>query len=110
MRSIAKRDGVIGVIVAQHLMGDTATEADSRELVRHHIDAIWRAVGSHRYTGIGSDLDGFIKPTLAGIERAADLAKLERWIRELYPADAEAILHGNVERVLRRTLQLRAAT
>ena len=101
MQAIRDRDGVIGVILAQHILGDTKDEAASRALLKRHIDAIHQAVGSHAHTAIGSDLDGFIKPTLAGIDDAPDLAKLERWIRELYPDDAEAILHTNVERVLR---------
>ena len=42
------------------------------------------------------------------LERAEDLADLQEWLRDLYPNDAEAILHGNVERVLRTTLRLRA--
>ena len=108
MRSIRDRGGVIGVIAAQHLLGPTATPDDSRKLLCGHIDAIHDAVGSHEHTAIGTDLDGFIKPTLTGLERAEDLADLQEWLRDLYPNDAEAILHGNVERVLRTTLRLRA--
>jgi len=108
MRSIRDRGGVIGVIAAQHLLGPTTTPDDSRKLLCGHIDAIHDAVGSHEHTAIGTDLDGFIKPTLTGLERAEDLADLQEWLRDLYPNDAEAILHGNVERVLRTTLRLRA--
>jgi microsomal dipeptidase-like Zn-dependent dipeptidase len=108
MRAISDRGGVIGLIAAQHLLGSTATPDDSRELLRHHIDAIHDAVGSHAHTAIGTDIDGFIKPMLAGLERAEDFTTLEEWIRDLYPADADAILHGNAERVLRATFRLRA--
>ena len=101
---------MIGLIAAQHLLGATATADDSKALLGRHIAAIHAALGTHAHTAIGSDLDGFIKPTLAGVEGAEDLATLEHWVRELAPDDAEAILHGNVERVLRTTLQLRAAT
>jgi len=107
MRAIRDRGGVIGLIAAQHLLGSTRTPDDSRDLLRRHIDAIGVAVGSHWHTAIGTDLDGFIKPTLAGLERAEDLTTLEEWIRDLYPADADAILHDNAERVLRSTFQLR---
>jgi microsomal dipeptidase-like Zn-dependent dipeptidase len=108
MRRIRDRGGVIGLIVAQHLLGETRTPQDSRELIGRHVDAIHDAVGSHAHTAIGTDLDGFIKPTLAGIDRADDLTTLEGWIRDLYPAEADAILHGNAERVLRTTFALRA--
>jgi microsomal dipeptidase-like Zn-dependent dipeptidase len=50
---------------------------------------------------LGTDIDGFIKPTLAGFEQAEDLAKLETWVRSAGQNDPEAILHGNAERVIR---------
>ncbi|WP_028063968.1 dipeptidase [Solirubrobacter soli] len=108
IRSIAGRNGVIGLITGQHLLGETKTPQDSVALLCRHIDAIHDLVGSHDHTAIGTDLDGFIKPTLSGLERAEDLAKLEGWIRNAYPsADADKLLHGNVERVLRTTFALR---
>jgi microsomal dipeptidase-like Zn-dependent dipeptidase len=108
MRRVRDRGGVIGLIAAQHLLGETATAEESRELLGRHIEAIREAVGGHGHTAIGTDLDGFIKPTLAGLEKAEDLADLEQWIRALCPDGAEAILHGNAERVLRATLRRRA--
>jgi microsomal dipeptidase-like Zn-dependent dipeptidase len=59
--------------------------------------------------GIGSDFDGFIKPTVEGIESAADLSKLREPLVEAYGQDADAILGGNAERVLRKMLRRRAA-
>jgi microsomal dipeptidase-like Zn-dependent dipeptidase len=57
--------------------------------------------GSHRHTAIGLDLDGFIKPTLAGLADMRDMARLERALREGYgDADAELICSGNALRVL----------
>ena len=109
MRAIHDRDGVIGLIAGQHLLGPTQSSDDSRELLKRHIDAIHDALGTHDHTAIGTDLDGFIKPTLAGLERAEDLACLQDWIGDLYPDAADAILHANAERVLRRTFRLRAA-
>ncbi len=109
MRAIRDRDGVIGLIAAQHLLGTTRTPDDSRELLKRHIDAIHDALGDHDHTAIGTDLDGFIKPTLAGLERAEDLTRLQGWIGDLYPDAAGAILHANAERVLRQTFGLRAA-
>jgi microsomal dipeptidase-like Zn-dependent dipeptidase len=108
MRAVAGRDGVIGLITAQHLMGDTSSADESRAVLRRHIEAIHDAVGSHAHTAIGTDLDGFIRPTLDGLESASDLTQLEEWIRSSVVADdAEAILHGNAERVLRKTFALR---
>ena len=100
IKRIADRDGLVGMIMAQHQMGETATEDETRALLKKHADAIAEAAGGHQCTALGSDLDGFIKPTLAGIENAPDYAKLADWIGELYPTDADAILHGNARRVL----------
>ena len=58
-------------------------------------------------TAIGTDRDGFITLTIHGLDSAANLFDLQAWIRELYPADAEAILHGNAERVVRTVLRQR---
>jgi hypothetical protein len=38
---------------------------------------------------IGTDTDGFIKPTLEGFEKAEDLAKLEQWVLDAGQADAQ---------------------
>ena len=108
MRRVRDRDGVIGIIMAQHLLGQTGTPDDSRELLRRHVLAVRDAVGGHDNTVIGTDLDGFISPTLAGIQKAEDLATLEQWIRQIAPNDAEAILHTNAERIVRATLRRRA--
>jgi microsomal dipeptidase-like Zn-dependent dipeptidase len=104
IKRIADRGGVVGMILAQHQMGETARPEDSKAVLKKHADAIAAAAGGHHCTAIGSDLDGFIKPTLAGIDRAPDLATLAGWIRELYPDDADAILHGNAHRVLSSAL------
>ncbi len=109
MRRVRDRDGVIGIIMAQHLLGDTETPDESRELLRRHVMAVRDAVGGHDHTVIGTDLDGFVSLTLAGIEKAEDLTTLEQWIRQIAPDDAEAILHVNPERVVRAALHRRAA-
>jgi microsomal dipeptidase-like Zn-dependent dipeptidase len=109
VRRITERDGVIGLIFAQHQLGATRTEEESRAALNRHIEAIAQAADGHAHTAIGSDLDGFIKPTLSGVERAADLAKVEEWIRGDHPADADAILWGNARRVVRQALRAREA-
>jgi microsomal dipeptidase-like Zn-dependent dipeptidase len=107
MRRIQHRDGVIGLILSEHLMGASDSEAGSRAIVARHVRAIHDALGTHAHTAIGTDLDGFIKPTLHALERASDLQRLETWIREDFPDVAEDILHGNADRMIRRVFALR---
>jgi microsomal dipeptidase-like Zn-dependent dipeptidase len=105
---IAARDGVVGLILAEHQAADglrrtrTSTLDDSLAVLFAHIDRIAEITGSHRHTAIGTDLDGFIKPTLAGLEDAGSLALVERGLIDRYgPADAELICSGNAMRLLR---------
>jgi microsomal dipeptidase-like Zn-dependent dipeptidase len=108
---IARRDGVIGLILARHQLQDGRADgegiAHTVATVRAHVDAIHAITGSHDHVAIGSDLDGFIKPTMSGIESAEHLALLEEPLREAYPDAADAILSGNVVRVVRRVLAQR---
>lgn len=112
IRKIAGRGGVIGLILARHQLHECAGVADPDDpgetplVVRRHIDAIRAATpdNSNAHVAIGSDLDGFIKPTVPGIETAGDLAMLEAPLRQAYGADAEAILSGNAMRVARAAL------
>jgi len=100
-RKIADRGGVIGLIGSQHQLGDVHSEPESAALVKAHLDAIGAAVGdASSVAALGSDIDGFIKPTLEGFEKAQDFAKLETWVRNAGQNDPEAILHGNAERVI----------
>ena len=106
IRRIVERGGVVGLILAEHQAGDgfphTKTPADSIELLCRHADRIAQVAGSHRHTAIGTDLDGFIKPTLAGLEDSSRLSFLESGLRERYgETGAELITSGNVLRVLR---------
>jgi microsomal dipeptidase-like Zn-dependent dipeptidase len=106
IRRIVERGGVIGLILAEHQAGDgfphTKSQTASIELLCRHADRIARIAGSHKHTAIGTDLDGFIKPTLAGLEDSSRLPGLENGLRERYgDADAELITSGNVLRVLR---------
>jgi len=108
LRLIAARGGVVGLIFAEHQILDglgikkTTSLQQSVEILCQHIDKLAEVTGSHRHVAIGSDLDGFIKPTLAGLQSAADLASLEGPLAARYgPTDAELMLSGNVLRVLR---------
>jgi len=108
LRRIAAREGVAGLILAQHQLNDgvrrshTKSFEESIEVIYKHIDRIAEITGSHAYTAIGSDLDGFIKPTMGGLESMADMARLQQALRDRYgEEDAERICSGNALRVLR---------
>jgi microsomal dipeptidase-like Zn-dependent dipeptidase len=99
---IAERKGAIGLIGAQHQLGDTSNEAESATLIKAHLDAIGAAVGdASAVAALGTDMDGFIRPTLFGFEKADDFARLQKWVLAAGQSDPEAILHGNAERVIR---------
>jgi len=109
LKRIAERRGVVGLIMAQHQLNDgilpkkqrTETLEESLPIVFRHIDEIARVTGGYDHVGIGSDLDGFIKPTLGGIENISHLALLEQPLRDRYgDADAEKIMGKNARRVL----------
>jgi microsomal dipeptidase-like Zn-dependent dipeptidase len=111
VRAIADRGGVIGLILAQHQINDgvrrepTTTFEDSLPVLYRHIDAIHSVTGTYHHVAIGSDFDGFIKPTLGGLESSADLALLEEPLTGRYGAqDAERILWGNALRVMEAAL------
>jgi microsomal dipeptidase-like Zn-dependent dipeptidase len=105
---LARRDGVIGLILAQHQLNDgvrrrrTKRLEESLEVIFRHVDRIREITGSHRHVAIGSDFDGFIKPTMGGLESMADLPALEAALRRRYgDEDGERIAAGNALRVLR---------
>jgi microsomal dipeptidase-like Zn-dependent dipeptidase len=101
------RRGVVGLIMAQYQLNDglfaghTTTFEQTKDIIFRHVDKIVQVTGGFDHIGIGSDLDGFIRPTATGIEGSGDLARLEAAIRERYAGeDAEKLLSGNVLRVL----------
>jgi microsomal dipeptidase-like Zn-dependent dipeptidase len=112
IRKIAIRGGVIGLILARHQLNENTEvanpddAAETPPLLRRHIDAIRLHVPTHTnaHVAIGSDLDGFIKPTVAGIETAGDLGTLAAPLKEAYGDDAKMILSGNALRVAREAL------
>jgi microsomal dipeptidase-like Zn-dependent dipeptidase len=104
---IAERQGVIGLIFAEHQACDglrrrrTDRLEDSLAVLFRHIDRIREISGSHRHVGIGSDLDGYIKPTLAGLENMNCMGALEEALVSRYgDDDAALICSGNVLRLL----------
>jgi microsomal dipeptidase-like Zn-dependent dipeptidase len=110
LHQIERRNGLVGLILAQHQLMDgmpekkTRSFEDSRKVIFRHIDKIVEVTGGYDHVGIGTDFDGFIKPTMTGLDRMKDLTRLEGALVEEYGADAEPILSGNALRVLRQVL------
>jgi microsomal dipeptidase-like Zn-dependent dipeptidase len=108
---VAKRGGVLGLIMCKHfitdgLPGTFKTFEDSFRALKAHIDHIRSLTGSFEHIGIGTDLDGYIKPALADLEHHGRMKKLqERLATEYGPADAERISSGNALRVLQTAWQ-----
>jgi microsomal dipeptidase-like Zn-dependent dipeptidase len=107
VRRIANRGGVIGLILADHQIRDglrrtrPKTFSGSFRLLCQHIDRIRELTGSHRHVAIGSDLDGFIKPTLSRLGNMAQLRQLEQALRSRYgDNDVELITSHNIIRLL----------
>ena len=91
VRRVAARGGVIGLILAQHQLNDgvvkkTKTFEESFDVIARHVDRLHELTGSHEHAAIGSDFDGFIKPTMGGLERADDLARLPAALSDRYGA------------------------
>jgi microsomal dipeptidase-like Zn-dependent dipeptidase len=116
VQEIARRGGVVGLIMGDHIVTDglrpdparcgdrrTRNFRDSFDCLREHVDTLWEWCGeSYDHIGIGSDLDGFIKPTLAGIDYVNDLDDLEHALSERYgPESAAKICSDNALRLLR---------
>jgi microsomal dipeptidase-like Zn-dependent dipeptidase len=105
---IKKRDGVIGLIMAQYQLNDglrktdTTDRDESFEVIRRHIDELAGNQEGRRHVALGTDFDGFIKPTMGGLEDMGDLRFLEEWLRAEYPADADGMASGNALRVVRK--------
>lgn len=99
---IKERKGVVGLIMAQHQLNDdkagrkkTETFDEGFKVICEHIEAIANVTGDD-HIAIGTDFDGFIKPTMPGLEGSADLIRLERaLVGEYGEAKAEKITSGN---------------
>lgn len=106
IEAVAGRAGVIGLIMAHHQLNDGLAEdregiERTMSSIRLHIEKIHEFTDSYQQIGLGSDLDGFIKPTVGGIENVDDLRLLDQRLRATYPAHADAMLYGNALRVLK---------
>jgi microsomal dipeptidase-like Zn-dependent dipeptidase len=107
IRRVAERGGVLGCILCEHYMTSgvhhrVRSYEDSVEVLCRHIDRIHDATDSYDHIAIGSDLDGYIKPALPGLEHMGRLRDLQQSLRDRYgPAVSEQICSGNALRVLR---------
>jgi microsomal dipeptidase-like Zn-dependent dipeptidase len=110
IKAVADGGGVVGLISCKHYMSEgmstPKTFDDSMEILIEHINHIHTVTDSYDHIGLGSDLDGFIKPTLPGFERPQAFAKIEARLTDEYGTDiAEKICSGNAMRVLRQVWQ-----
>lgn len=113
VRRIGEREGVIGLILAQHQLNDgirttpARTLAETIDVMCRHIDRIEELSGPG-HVGLGTDFDGFVKPTMGGLETASDLALLREPLLARYDAaQVDGFLHGNARRVVHAVLAAR---
>ena len=105
--AVARRGGVLGCILCEHyitsgLQGTAKSLEASVDALCRHIDKIRELTGSYDNIAIGSDLDGYIKPALPGLQHMGQMAALQNKLSARYgPADAEKICSANALRVLR---------
>ena len=107
IKAVAKRGGVLGLILCEHfitsgLHGIDKSFDGSVKALCEHIDRIHNLTGGYDHIGIGSDLDGYIKPALPGLEHMGTMAALQHELESRYGQQtAEKICGGNALRVLR---------
>lgn len=103
---IAARKGVIGLIACDHFMTDgirgrTTSLEQSLEVLQRHIDKIAQLTGSHENIAIGTDLDGFIKPTLNGLEFPSGFNAVRTYLEKQYSQTVvDQIFSNNALRLL----------
>ena len=105
---VARRGGVLGVIFCEHYMtdgvhpGGTSSFEETVDVICRHIERIERVTGAHDTAALGSDLDGYIKPTLRGLEHMGRMRTLVDALEQRYGAEtAGKIAGGNALRTLR---------
>jgi microsomal dipeptidase-like Zn-dependent dipeptidase len=105
IREIGARGGVIGVIACEHWASDgrktPKTAGESVELICEHIERVRQVTGSDDHVAIGTDLDGYIKPSLHGLEHLGHMKVLQEALVARYTATlAEKFTSGNLLGVL----------
>ncbi len=110
VRRIARRGGVLGLICCEHYISDATTKPESFSqsfaLLCRQIDKICEITGSQDHVAFGSDIDGYIKPALPGIEHLGRMHRLQRTLADHYGTDAAGkFCSGNALRVIRAAWQ-----
>jgi microsomal dipeptidase-like Zn-dependent dipeptidase len=106
IQRIKLRNGVVGLIACDHWMtdgirGKTTSPDESMKVFKQHIDKIYDLTGSYDHVAIGSDLDGFIKPSMAGFEFPNGFNAFYDFLTKNYDqAIADQIFSGNALRLL----------
>jgi microsomal dipeptidase-like Zn-dependent dipeptidase len=106
VKAVAARGGLLGCILCEHyitsgMSHSVKTLAESVAALCRHIDKIHELTGSFDHIAIGSDLDGYIKPALPGLEHMGRMGALRDALRARYgDDDAEKICRGNALRIL----------
>jgi microsomal dipeptidase-like Zn-dependent dipeptidase len=104
---VAQRGGLFGCILCEHYITSGLSEADkslegSIDALCRHIDKLHDLTGGYDQIAIGSDLDGYIKPALPGLQDMGRMTELQRALRARYGAeDAQRICGDNALRLLR---------
>jgi microsomal dipeptidase-like Zn-dependent dipeptidase len=103
---VAQRGGLFGCILCEHYITSGLSEADksfqgSIDALCRHIDKLHDLLGGYDQIAIGSDLDGYIKPALPGLEDMGRMRELQHALRERYgDEDARRICSHNALRLL----------
>jgi microsomal dipeptidase-like Zn-dependent dipeptidase len=104
IKRIAATEGVVGLIMSEHFICDGREKPrsfkESFELLCTHIDHIREITGSDDHVAFGTDIDGFIKPALRGLEHLGQMRKLQAALNKKYPQAAEQFSSENALRVL----------
>ena len=103
---IVARGGLLGLILCQHYITSglhvAGTFEGSVQALCRHIDKLHDLTGSYDHIAIGSDLDGYIKPALPGLEHQGRMADLQHALVARYGDEVAAQIAGaNALRVLR---------
>jgi len=108
IQEIARKGGVVGVILMPHWLGNYATAADSHEhgglddAVRTVLHMMKICGGKHDHIGIGSDFKGYI-PGPYDMEAISQVSRLRRKLETVLGTEVvDDILVNNAVRLLTR--------
>lgn len=113
IRRLAERDGVMGVVLANHFLKGGWKRSDGKSAVTLDtaldvIDHVCQITGSSHHIGIGSDFDGGfgMEGVPEEIDTVADLWLFGERLAErgFSPEDVALVLHGNMLRKLKEGL------